>query len=219
MILKLVSKKDLPDDYTQLVINIANKRPVDLSKFEVLTIDSITSEFRDEVFQYGLTSLLTRQPINEELIHVAIPKTTIENIMINFLKTININDELIIVDPYFFASTKEDGYPALIQAILKPFSPGLKTIKIITSPDRNKIDVELKKSIENNIMHLNSNMAIEHKTSPEYHDRFWISASRKKGIITGSSLNGLGKKYAIIDILKETDVKDIVSTLEQKKLI
>lgn len=37
--------------------------------------------------------------------------------------------------------------------------------------------------------------------------------------LTGTSLNGLGKKYAIVDYLKEEDVIEIVKEFERNKLI
>lgn len=43
----------------------------------------------------------------------------------------------------------------------------------------------------------------------EFHDRFWI-ANECNGFTPGTSLNGVGKKYASINFMDKEDVKNII---------
>jgi hypothetical protein len=60
----------------------------------------------------------------------------------------------------------------------------------------------------------NAQLQIDCRTSNAFHDRFWLSDSRSQGIVTGSSLNGLGKRYALVDRLSSSDVKEIAKALQ-----
>ena len=48
----------------------------------------------------------------------------------------------------------------------------------------------------------------------EFHDRFWVGIDNRKGVVLGTSLNGIGKKIALVDILKESDVDAIIDELK-----
>ena len=43
----------------------------------------------------------------------------------------------------------------------------------------------------------------------QFHDRFWIDPENGSGIVMGTSLNGIGKKIALIDHLSSSDVAEI----------
>ena len=53
---------------------------------------------------------------------------------------------------------------------------------------------------------------IKIKYSYDFHDRFWI-ADRKKGFYTGTSINGIGKRISLINLLSEEDVEIIIDEL------
>jgi len=55
---------------------------------------------------------------------------------------------------------------------------------------------------------------ISTKYSDVFHDRFWI-ADEVRGVFVGTSLNGIGRRYAIIDYLQQRDVVDIVQRYDQ----
>lgn len=208
-------------DQEKFVIDLVNGRPVDLSKCQVFQINNVVSEFREaiiqEILKNGLSDFLRRRLLLEKVVPPGRDSNYVADIIMEFLKVIDVDDELVIVDPYFFASTSSSNYPALVQSILSPFATQLRAIRVVTLPD--KVDPILKQTIEAVVKRLNAAIEMTHSTSRDYHDRFWISSARSKGILLGSSLNGLGRRYAIVDRLSATDVKDVVDSLVASKLI
>jgi hypothetical protein len=49
--------------------------------------------------------------------------------------------------------------------------------------------------------------------SEKFHDRFWL-ADGARGLVVGTSLNGLGKRYALVDFMQPSDVRDVVQALK-----
>ena len=62
-------------------------------------------------------------------------------------------------------------------------------------------------------------LSVKLKTSDAFHDRFWIDPLAAKGFITGTSLNGLGKRYALVDHLQQTDAADVIAALRNEGLL
>lgn len=118
------------------------------------------------------------------------------------------NNELIIIDPYLFATDEMD-YCKLLSDIIQKSNP--KEVIVITDKTHCK-DSSLQ-SVESNIK-----MHIDLKYSSDFHDRFWI-VKRTKGICTGTSLNGIGKRISIINEIPDEDIKDLVKELYDQNLI
>lgn len=111
--------------------------------------------------------------------------------------------ELLIVDPYLFKKPKDGEYDALIEIL-----QSCDYTKIIAVVGKDKVDIDYQKDISDL---LGERLTI--KYTDEIHDRFWIS-NRKNGFLTGTSLNGIGKKYCVIQRLELEDVDSIVQILE-----
>lgn len=117
-------------------------------------------------------------------------------------------NELIIVDPYLF-SDDSDEYCDMLALIIN--EANAKSIVVITDPKNinglsyNKVAGKISITLTIN-------------NSKDYHDRFWIS-NRKKGFYTGTSLNGIGKKISLINLLTDSDVEEIVNELQVNHLI
>ena len=208
-------------DFLAFVESVANGRPVSFAGCKVYQVTDLFWHFRqqieDAVIQKGFSNLLRRQLLTEALVPPGEKPDHIRDLLIKFLTATGVDEELIIVDPYFFAPAQDPSYPDLVCQIIRPFMNVLRRINVITWP--NKVDSSVKWAISRGIQNLGNDIVINHATSPEYHDRFWISSSRSKGIMTGSSLNGLGRRYAVVERLSEDDVKDIVASLERGGLI
>jgi len=207
-------------DRERFVIDLANRRPVDLSQCQVLEIHDVVADFRDLIAQkmlrHGWSNFLRRQLLNEKVVAPGQDNDSVARIVVEFLSAIGVDDELIIVDPFLFARNRDSTYPQLIREILAPFAMHLKVLRVVTSDNVNS---DTKKSIEAVLRALNGKLEITHRQSEFYHDRFWISSSRAHGLFVGTSLNGLGKKYAIVDRVSKTDVGDIVDSLVAHNLI
>lgn len=221
LIWRLKPKRD-DVDYLQLTIDYANNRPVNLNDFKIEEIHSVVFSFRNEIEKYildhGLSSLIGIQPLNEQLIVKGESENKIVVFFQKYLDKVGIDNELIIVDPYFYSPNSNSSYHLMIHSVLAPYLPNISTLRIVTLPG-GKISPTIKQNVESTLTGANPHLVIEHKTSSDYHDRFWISNNREKGIIVGTSFNGLGNKYSLIDRLNTSDVREIVSSLISNGLL
>ncbi len=126
-------------------------------------------------------------------------------------------DELIIIDNYFFnwEPAHHDHCMQLFEDVFSDIIPNLDSFKFITKPKYNNSNFN---AIKNFIHSINSKIYVSVKTSKDFHDRFWI-VDEKKGLFIGTSLNGIGNKYALVDYLQEDDVNYIVNVLNDERLI
>ena len=74
-------------------------------------------------------------------------------------------------------------------------------------------DTEVTEKIENKLT-----QDIKIIWNDDFHDRFWI-ADRKKGFYTGTSINGLGKRITLINLLSKDEVKIIIDELNKKECL
>lgn len=207
-------------DFTDIVVKISNKEDINLKDFIVEQPHESFFDYLDEIQKYiienGVTSLLTISELNESVVPRGTPTDKIIEILHKYLDKISIDQELIIIDPYFFARNTDTTYPNTIFDVLSKFLPVINTLIIITN---NRVDNLIKTSIQNLLQNAKPSISIIHKTTDNFHDRFWISNNREKGIVTGTSLNGLGRKIALIDRLNITDVRDIIASLDLEGLL
>lgn len=208
-------------DYTDIVVKLSNNEDINLRDYEVKQLNNVVFSFKEEIIDYilehGLSSLINSEPVLEHLVAKGATKNNIIDAMHKYLDKIGVDNELIIIDPYFYAPTTDTTYPTTIELTLDKYLSQVNTLHIITYP--NKVDKALKTTIETNLKTKKASLNILHKTSNDYHDRFWISNNREKGILTGTSLNGFGKKYSLLDRLNTSDVRDIIDSLQALGLL
>jgi hypothetical protein len=220
IIWKLTPKKE-NFDYTDLLVKLSNKQDINPRDYEVGQINSVVFSFKDEIVDYilehGLSSLINSEPLLDHLVAKGATQNHIVGVIHKYLDKVGVDKELIIIDPYFYAPTTDTSYPTTIDLTLDRYLPLVDTLHIITYP--NKVDATLKTTIETILKTKKPTINILHKTSNDYHDRFWISNKREKGILTGTSLNGFGKRYSLLDRLNTSDVREIVNSLLTHKLL
>ena len=216
IIWKLVPKNE-DVDYIKVVQDYANGKRVDLSEYDIKQIGSIVHTFKDEietyVLEHGLASLISIDLLLEAIVAPGTPQNKIVLLLQKYLDKVGVDNELIIVDPYFY-SRNPPGYVALIEDVIRPYIPVLDRIVIVTSGDSKKYKAVVQTAVETALLAMKPTMSVTSEQSENYHDRFWISGAREKGIITGTSLNGFGSRYALIDRLNTSDVRTIVNALK-----
>lgn len=207
-------------DFFQFVLDYSNGRLVDLSAYDIYHHTSIVDSFRDEfvdyIAQHGLTSLMRRQPVFEALVPRHCPPDQIGALVKRFLQEIAVSEELIIIDPYFLPHRADANYASLVESMLDPVLGSLTSLRLITGP---KFDPSLRSSVSSRLQGRNPALAVHHVATEVFHDRFWIDRYAMKGFVMGTSLNGLGGKYALIDRLQQSDVRDIVNALTHESLL
>lgn len=170
-------------------------------------------------FNYFTSRYKTRDG-NEYLEHIVTkgtPDDKITPVVQTYLDNVNIDNELIIVDPYFFAKPKNLNYVTVLDQIIDKYISTIDNLVIITNT--NSVNSSVKTNIVTMLQSKKATLNIVHKQNDDYHDRYWISGARKKGIVMGTSLNSLGNKVALLDSLKSIDVDSIISELTKDGLI
>jgi hypothetical protein len=133
------------------------------------------------------------------------------------LESLSPSSDLIIEDPYFFSVNlaNKAEYLDVFRQIFSAVIPKIASLRIVTKAEYN---VELYQSIRDIVTSLNPQINISHKTTGDFHDRFWI-ADEARGLFVGCSLNGIGKRYALVDFMENDDVVQIVEELRRAKLL
>lgn len=113
--------------------------------------------------------------------------------------------DLVIVDPYLFPKNPQLGVDAyadflanLIGSLLEPDAVVTCVVNSRTAPD---VVASTRRILQANVPGVS---LVEHQTD-DFHDRFWL-ADRDRGVVVGTSFNGLGGKLFFIDELKPGDV-------------
>lgn len=139
--------------------------------------------------------------------------------LINFhscLKVMAVSSDLIIVDPYFYSKGRIEMCEQrlnLFKEMIQPISNELKTIKIIT--DESKGNLEFIEKFELLIREINHSIEIKNYYTIEIHDRFWLNPIKNKGLVIGTSLNGLFKKYCYFDNLNDDDAGELIEVMAE----
>ncbi|MEZ5284987.1 MAG: hypothetical protein R2712_09300 [Vicinamibacterales bacterium] len=58
---------------------------------------------------------------------------------------------------------------------------------------------------------------LRHAATKRYHDRFWI-ADEERGLFVGTSLNGIGKRYCLVDYMAPHDASEISADIRAECL-
>lgn len=198
-----------------LVVPVANGQPVFFIDNEVQLLTSPIDDFRDEIIhfllQHGAARFFSRVQLFEAIIGPHSGRPAAYNYLECYLGQLPVDDELIIIDPYFMPACEEANaaaYASTVADILRPFATILRTVHIIVGAGGKRSHV-VEKAVLQAISQLSAlPIAVHVQQSNDFHDRFWISAGRQRGILSGTSLNGYGRKYAVIDHLDSSDTAD-----------
>ena len=207
-------------DLSKAITDYATGHPIDLTGCEITLSNSRLNS--EKIIQKGMTEIITGSTLLLE--HVIKPKTPlpiIKNTLQKFLDNIGVSKELIIVDPYFYAKIKDKqqltDYCDLIGSCLEKYSTVIENIYVVT--DNGKNDPTTKNALHQKIRTTIPGVILNDTYSPDFHDRFWITNNRLSGILIGTSMNHIGKKYALIDYLKKDDVELIIQEFTSLGLI
>ncbi|TXD43109.1 hypothetical protein TR80_009650 [Xanthomonas campestris] len=178
-------------------------------RYQLRQVTSPVDEFRDEFVDYiaenGISSLIARTMVMEDITSSSMSADDIELIISKFIDKLGPLKRLLIIDPYFYSASPTSHQ--LLERLLAPHAAELIEITVIydnasatnATNMRSAIKAAAPKSTTNEIQ------------SKAFHDRFWINPDCSRGLVMGTSLNGIGKKIALVDRLQDSDVADIVT--------
>lgn len=138
-------------------------------------------------------------------------------VLSNYLHDLSPSKDLTIVDQYFFSVKPADraGYLGTFREIFGLVIPKIAVVRFITKPEH---DREVYNDIKSVLIDLNPKIIVVHKMTNDFHDRYWI-ADEVRGLFIGTSLNGIGRKYALVDFMKDEDTAIIMKELRRASLI
>lgn len=114
-------------------------------------------------------------------------------------------NQLTIFDPYLFPKKCDKDYIDLFLGIIR--AAKVSSIKLIINS--RKCDINSHKNIFEKVP-----VPMSVYDSEAIHDRWWIVENVKKGILCGTSLNGIGKdKLSTITPLSKDDVEKIINDI------
>lgn len=212
------------DELKELGINVLNKSNVSYSlewTDQSLTKEDIMLKLKEdyniELLEIKASLNLARivnniinnrdtfnyQYLTEELLNIGDSKLSMELKIKDYLNRIESdNRTLLITDPFLFKGTEKE--KDFLVNILKES----KSKNIITYTQSSDGFDEIHKKLEKEGMNLKSYV------TTKIHDRFWICPESKKGFVLGTSLNGIGRKLALINDIKANDVYEILSLIK-----
>lgn len=186
------------------VINYILRSKYDRNTYEVKLI----KELDDETFNEVINTSGCNEYFTEEVLLDNISDDDIVNKFNCYLEQIKSEGaDLVIIDPYILSGPNLNYTNTLINILKKAKA---KKYTIITDQKN------IYKTCKNNI--LKEFPDIEIIYTKKIHDRFWI-CNRKTGFYVGTSLNGIGRKLTLINLLKKSEVTTIVSYLNDHSII
>lgn len=171
----------------------------------------LMTEIKQVLLEKGATSILSQQLLTEEVLPDSTPRNAVLDTLKFKLNRCNPINSLHIIDPYLYPSNYDQDYLNDFVSIFQGAIKACGYLNICTLQNRN---TNLEQQIESQIQSINPNISINKKYSNVFHDRFWI-ADEERGVFVGTSLNGVGRRYAVIDYLQEEDAKEIVTRYNQ----
>ncbi|MGV0981020.1 MAG: hypothetical protein ACOYB0_01525 [Polynucleobacter sp.] len=164
---------------------------------------SIKDILQNYISKNGISSLFHFSIACDAVLHPGFQVDDIEKVILGFIERLNGVKNLLIIDPYFYST--ETACVNLFGKMISKISDRLETITFIT----NGQTISQKTAMHEVCRALIPKIKIRDVLTNEFHDRFWIDPENKNGIVIGTSLNGIGKKIALIDYISSNDAKEI----------
>lgn len=171
----------------------------------------LEQEMKSVLLEKGVTAILTNQQLNEEVLPENTPRNAVLDTLRYKIDQCGASQSILIIDPYLFPSNSDSDYLSDFIKIFENLIKKCAVLEIATLSNRN---TALEQQMHAEISSMNPNIQISSKYTNVFHDRFWI-ADNTRGVFVGTSLNGIGKRYAVIDWLQEDDTKAIVRRYSQ----
>lgn len=181
-----------------------------LKEDEILKLEA-TKIATDLVVKQGMTACLKQDMSCDSVLPVSDDVPLFVSIIQCHLAALKATDELLIIDSYFFPEKiEEEEYLIMLENMFKAVIPDIKYFKVIAKP---RINTALKNQFFDRLKSINPSIQTEVIESNAFHDRFML-ADGQRGAFIGTSLNGIGRKYALIDYMRDEDAQEIYAAYQ-----
>jgi hypothetical protein len=213
---ELINTDKLIDAYElikQLDERLRSECELEFRNFELI------DECKELIKTEGVSWIMSLKRLQAALIPKSVDikdKFVLVEMLRDMLMKLSPSKSLLIIDSYIFEVTKnKNEYLQMFKDIFSQSIDKVSSFGFITRPNYNQSLFEECKSL---LLSLKPNLIIDCKTTDDFHDRFWI-VDHNKGLFVGTSLNHIGRRYALVDFIQDDDTKEIVNTLELLKLV
>lgn len=169
-----------------------------------LSLDALRADILQYVIEQGLSSLFYNHLTCDAIMHPGFKIDEIESIVLGIMSKLDGVKHLLIIDAFFY-DDKPDCL-LLLEKIVRSMSSKLEKVTLITHGKR----VNMRPAIHDVFCTVVPGIQINDVVTDSFHDRYWIDVDSTKGVMVGTSLNGIGKKVAMIDYANSTDSREIV---------
>lgn len=147
--------------------------------------------------------------LNEAVLPDNTPRSALADTVRFMLTLTKPENELLIIDPYLFptpsAALTAPQYITYLELILGPTLSQINNLRIVTKANRH---AATEAAFSAMALGKKAALTITTKYTDDFHDRFWV-ADGERGLFIGTSLNGIGNRYSLIDYLRNEDTADI----------
>lgn len=183
-------------------------------RFEVAQITLPVHYFRNEIVDYilehGFASLFKFSIVMEDITTPGMEVDELEGVIEKFVRSLAGARRLIIVDPYLYGNNKDQAaVSSRFARMIGWLGEALEEITTFTNGCSKS-----KQNLQAAVTSARPSIRFDDRVQNDLHDRFWIDPDAKRGIVFGTSLNGLGLKLALVDRLTGDDVETILSHLQ-----
>jgi len=169
-----------------------------------MSLDALREHIQQHIIEHGLSSLFYNHMTCDAITHPGITTDEIEAIVLGVMSKLDGARHLLIIDAFFY-DDKPDCL-LLLEKIVRSMSSKLEKVTVITHGKR----VNMRPAMHNIFSTVVPGIQIYDVITEHFHDRYWIDVENTKGVIVGTSLNGIGKKIAMIDHANFSDTRDIL---------
>ncbi|WBA10276.1 hypothetical protein [Salinivibrio kushneri] len=208
-----ISKKSEDDDLLNFIGELFKHKINEKYTFSIVSdpIYYFRNKIIDHVVSNGFDSLLRYSVVMDDVTTPSMHFDDIENVFHRFVERLNPADELIIIDPYFYPKQEQlEDIANKFISLISPIYSSLKNITVVSNGNNKSVSSKFHAYLKRS----NSGLLVKDIITNEFHDRFWINPVNQKGLIVGTSINGIGKKISLVDKLRDEDVELILNELK-----
>jgi hypothetical protein len=169
-----------------------------------LSLNALRAEIQQHIIEHGLSSLFYNHLTCDAITHPGFGTDEIEAIVLGIMSSLDGVRHLLIIDAFFYDDKPDCLH--LLEKIVRSMSSKLEKVTLITHGKR----VSMRPSMHNIFTTVVPGIQINDVVTEDFHDRYWIDVESTKGVMVGTSLNGIGKKVAMIDYANSADSREIV---------
>ena len=205
-----------PDDLVA-VADMLSERKLQVRQVDIDAL--VRARLEEQVTARGVSALLRRpQRLREDILCPGTPDETFASLVASMVSTLAPTRSLTVVDPYLLNPRPRtiDDAVGLIVDVLRPALTHSVPVLFcyMQAGERAKEESkENERAMRAALEREFSSTGVEFIESDVFHDRFVI-ADGHRGLVLGTSFNGVGRKYFLVDYLQDTDAETIAKAVD-----